>query len=388
MNLKKLEEKRASLQAKLKAILEKAEKEERAMSEDETKEFDSTEAEIRAIDATMDAAKRARNLVKEDEPKKTDTGKDEEQRAKEVEELEERAFADYIRGEVVEERAAVKMTKGDNGAVVPTSIAKKIISKVTEMCPIFADADQYHVKGNLSIPYYDESTSKIVMGYADEDTEGDSSSGKFASIELTGFLGRAVTEISKSLINNSDFDIVSFVVTKMAEAISLWLEHELLIGTTKKIEGLSTLKNIVTASASTAVTADEIIDLQESIPDIYQANAYWIMSKKTRTAIRKLKDGQGNYLLNKDANARWGYTLFGKDVYISNNMPEMAAGKRAIIYGDPKGLAVKISEEINIELLRETKARRHMVEALGFVEVDAKVQNEQMIAALDMKAAS
>ena len=148
------------------------------------------------------------------------------------------------------------------------------------------------------------------------------------------------------------------------------------------------MKNIVSASASTAVTADEIIDLQESIPDIYQANAYWIMSKKTRTAIRKLKDGQGNYLLNKDANARWGYTLFGKDVYISNNMPEMAAGKRAIIYGDPKGLAVKISEEINIELLRETKARRHMVEALGFVEVDAKVQNEQMIAALDMKAAS
>ena len=388
MNLKKLAEKRASLQAKLKAILDKAEKEERAMSEDEIKEFDSTEAEIRAIDATMEAAKRARSLVKEDEPEKTDTGKDEEQRAQELEALEERAFADYIRGEVVEERAAVKMTKGDNGAVVPTSIAKKIISKVTEMCPIFADADQYHVKGNLSIPYYDESTSKIVMGYADEDTEGDSSSGKFVNIELTGFLGRAVTEISKSLINNSDFDIVSFVVTKMAEAISLWLEHELLIGTTKKIEGLSTLKNIVTASASTAVTADEIIDLQESIPDIYQANAYWIMSKKTRTAIRKLKDGQGNYLLNKDANARWGYTLFGKDVYISNNMPEMAAGKRAIIYGDPKGLAVKISEEINIELLRETKARRHMVEALGFVEVDAKVQNEQMIAALDMKAAS
>lgn len=90
-------------------------------------------------------------------------------------------------------------------------------------------------------------------------------------------------------------------------------------------------------------------------------------------------------MLNKDAASRWGYTLFGKDVYCSDNMPGMAAGKTAIYYGDYKGLAVKVSEDINIEILRETGARRHIIEVLGFVEFDAKVQNTQMIAALKMK---
>ena len=111
------------------------------------------------------------------------------------------------------------------------------------------------------------------------------------------------------------------------------------------------------------------------------------MNKATRKAIRKLKDGEGNYLLNKDASARWNYTLLGKDVYTSDNMPEMAAGKTAIYYGDMTGLAVKVSEDVSIEVLRETKARQHLVEVLGFVEVDAKVQDEQKIAGLKMATA-
>ena len=90
--------------------------------------------------------------------------------------------------------------------------------------------------------------------------------------------------------------------------------------------------------------------------------------------------------MNKDANSRWGYTLFGKDVYTSDNMSTMAAGKTAIYYGDMTGLATKFSENINIEVLRETKARQHMLEVIGFVELDAKVQDTQKIAKLVMHA--
>lgn len=382
MHLKKLKERRAVLQEKLNNILKTAETEERAINEEETKEFDEAEAEIRSIDATIDAYEKSRSLVKEDKPAP------EQRTAEQTAEAEERAFAAYIRGEAVEERAAVQMTKTDNGAVIPTSIANKIIEMVKEMCPIFSDAEHYNVPGTLNIPYYSEEKGAITMTYASEGVDGESTSGKFLSIELTGYLARAITEVSKSLINNSQFDIVSFVTRKMAEAISLFLEKECLFGTDKKAEGLKGIKQIKVAASSTAVTADELIEVQELIPDRYQANAYWIMSKNTRTAIRKLKDGQGNYLLNKDANSRWGYTLFGKDVYISDAMPDMAAGKRAIFYGDYKGLAVKVSENINIEVLRETKARLHLIEVVGFIEFDAKVQNAQMLAALDMKAAS
>ena len=105
-----------------------------------------------------------------------------------------------------------------------------------------------------------------------------------------------------------------------------------------------------------------------------------------RTAIRKLKDGEGNYLLNKDATAKWGYSLFGHDVYVSQSMPDMAAGKRAVLYLDPTGLAVKVAENPSVQVLREKFADEHAVGVICWMEVDSKVENKQKIAVLDMKA--
>lgn len=388
MNLKKLTEQRAKKQKEMQDLVDAADAEERSLNEAEIAEFEKLEKEVLGIDTSIRAVNAARDLdddipAGDDDEKEEKKDKEQEQREVEARDLAE--FEAYLRGKV-EERENTNMVKTENGAVIPSTIANKIITKVVDICPIYQDADRYNVKGTLQIPYYDETTKDIKMEYCDEFTYGESSVGKFASITLTGYLARAITDVSKSLINNSQFNIVDFVVTRMALAIAKFLEKELLHGTDSKVDGLKGVTQKVTAASATAVTADEIIDLQEAVPDEYQADAYFIMNKKTRTAIRKLKDGQGNYLLNKDANSRWGYTLFGKDVYTSANMDEMAAGKTAIYYGDYKGLAVKVSEDINIDVLRETKARQHAVEVLGFVEFDAKVQNAEMIAALVMGA--
>lgn len=388
MNLKKLTEQRTAKQEEMKKLVNAADAEERSLNEEEMKKFEELEKDILGIDTSIRAIQATRDLDEDVLPVvKNEKGKENNPEL-EKRDLEQRDIAEFdafIRGKV-EEREDSNMIKTDNGAVIPSTIANKIITKVVDICPIYQDADRYNVKGSLSIPYYDESTKDIKMEYCDEFTEGESSSGKFASITLGGFLARAITDVSKSLINNSQFNIVDFVVNRMALSIAKFIEKELLHGTSGKVDGLKGVTQKVTAASATAVTADEIIDLQEAVPDEYQANAYFIMNKATRTDIRKLKDGQGNYLLNKDANSRWGYTLFGKDVYTSAQMDTMAAGKTAIYYGDYKGLAVKVSEEINIDVLRETKARQHVVEVLGFVEFDAKVQNAEMIAALVMGA--
>ena len=377
MDLKKLLEEREKKMTALKALIKKAKTEERSMNEEEITSFNGIEAEIRSIDANISALEKTRELT----DKKPEVEEKVEERS--VEEREYKTFDAFLRDEEIR---AGELIKGENGAIVPNSIANKIIEKVAEICPIYHDADRYNVGGTLNIPYYDETGGDITMTYADEFVDGESTSGKFKSISLTGFLARALTDVSKSLINNSDFNVVDFVINRMAQSISRFIEKELLKGTTNKVEGLSKITQEVKTVANSAITADEIIDLQEMIPDVYQGNAYFIMSKKTRTAIRKLKDGQGNYLLNKDANSRWGYTLFGKDVYTSDNMDDVKAGATVIYYGDYTGLAVKVSEDINIEVLRETKAKQHAVEVLGFVEFDAKVQNAQKIAKLVMKA--
>lgn len=388
MELKKLMEQRAAKQAEMKAMLDKAGAEERALNKDERESFDKLESEIRDLDGTINAIQAQRDIELNAPKDEAEDDKGEAtESAESTDEAEERAFADYIRGNYDEIRSAVNMTKGDNGAVIPSSIANKIIEEIIDICPIFADAERYNVKGSLSIPYYDEGTSSIQMEYADEFTDGESKSGKFLNITLTGYLGRAICDVSKSLINNSQFDIVSFVVKRMALAAAKFIEGELLNGTDDKIEGLSTLTPAVVTADKSKVTVEELIDLQESIPDAYQSNAYWIMNKKTRTAIRKFKTAEGEFILNRDLNSRWGYTLLGKDVYCSDAVAELGtASKDVIFYGDMKGLAVKVSEDINIEVLRETQARRHAVEVLGFVELDAKVQNAQMVSKMTTKA--
>lgn len=380
MKYKQLIEKRNALIEEMEKMVEACETETRAFNEDESKRYEEITKELNDLDATLKAADELDEKRSYQPIEKPDESKD---RA----ELEERAFESYIRGTLdLETRADVNLTKSDNGAVIPSSIANKIIEKVKEMSPLFAMATHYNVGGTLTIPSYDESTQKITMAYATEFTTIDSTSGKFTSISLTGFLAGARSLVSKSLVNNSQFDLVPFVVRKMAEAAAYWIENQLINGTTNKIDGLSKVTASVTAASATAVTSDELIDLQETIPDVYQGGCIWVMSKATRTAIRKLKDGQNNYLLNKDATSRWGYTLFGKDVYISDNMPDMAAGKRAILYLDPTGLAVKMTETPSVEVLREKYADQHAIGVICWMELDSKVENAQKIAVLAMKA--
>ena len=382
--LKILEEKRSEYQNRMQELLALAETEERPLTEEEVEEFKKLEKWIANIDNTMAAEERARELA----ITHTDE-EDEEERAEDTEEADVRAFANYIRGVVSETRAGTEtLVSAEAGAVVPTSIANKIISKVYDICPVYAMADRYPVKGTLSIPYYEEdSTASITVAYASEATALTANSGKFKSVELKGFLAGALAKVPKTLVNNSDFALTDYIVNKMAESIARWIEKEMLNGTEDKITGLSTATQIVTAAASTAITADELIDLQEQIPDVYQAGSIFIMNKATRTAIRKLKDNDGNYLLNKDATAKWGYTLFGADVYVSDNMPAMAAGVAAVYCANLTGLAIKVPEEVNIEVLRERFADQHCLGVIGWLEIDGKIEDQQKIAVLKMKAA-
>lgn len=381
-DLKKLSERRVELMARLEGMVSTCQMETRAFNEEERASYSKILDEVRSIDATLDAAEQGQALSQVERraaaAEETHT----------QEELENRAFECYVRGIApeLETREAVNMTVGDNGAVIPTGIANKIIGMVKEISPLYQRATHYNVGGNLTIPSYDESTQKITMAYATEFTALTSTSGKFTSISLSGFLAGALTKVSISLVNNSKFDIVSYVIRKMAEAVAEWIENELINGTASKIEGLSKVTASVTAAAATAITSDELIDLQESIPDALQANCIWVMSRATRKAIRKLKDGDGNYLLNKDATSKWGYSLFGHDVYVSQSMPDMAAGKRAVLYLDPTGLAVKISEEPSVQVLREKFADEHAVGVICWMEVDFKVENKQKVAVLAMGA--
>lgn len=369
MNMKGLEEKRNDLTSQMTALVDTAKAEERAMSEDEVAKFDELEKEIKNIDATIEREEKIENM----EEKEVKT----EERELSVEERDAKEFDSYLRNR------ASNLTVGDNGAVIPTSIVNKIISKVYDVCPILEKSTKYNVKGDIQIPYYDEESNAITVAFATEFEELTSNGGKFTNIKLGGYLAGALTLISNSLINNSQFDIVNFVITKMAEAIARFIEDTLLNGK-GEVEGLSGVKNKLTAGSATAITADEVVRLKDAIKDAYQGNAMFIMHSETRTALRLLKDGNDRYLLQDDVTSPFGTTLLGKPVYVTDNAPKMATGNNAIFYGDMSCLATKFSETANIQVLREKYATMHATGVVGWMEFDSKVEDAQGIAVLKM----
>lgn len=379
MNLKALMEKREELQGVMDALVSNADTEERAMTEEETEKFDEAEKEIRAIDETISRADRVRKFEKP------------EQRAEEnTEAAEERAFANYVLGRASELRAGEQnMTMSNNGAIIPTSIANRIITAVKDRCPILAGATIYNVKGTLKVPVWGKAntTHDIAVGYQTEFTDITADSGKFTSIDLGGYLAGALVLIGRSVENNSAFNVTTFIINQMAEEIACWIEGQLLTGTgSSAAQGALNTTTTMAAAAATAVTADELISLQAMVKQAYQRNACWTMHPDTFTALRKLKDSNNRYLLQDDITGEFPYRLLGKPVYVSDNMPTMAAGNKAILYGDYSGLSVNFRENISVEVLREKYATQHAVGVVSWFEFDAKVTDNQKLAVLTMKA--
>lgn len=384
MLYKELTEKKNELVTRSEEILGAAKEEKRELTEAEAAELAEIRDTVRRIAKTLELEDDMRELAN-DTPKPVEEEPTTEERS--LEQREEAAFDAFIRGTVLNNRDDVaNMTKAANGAIIPKTIANKIIKKVYDICPILERSTKYNVKGQLDIPYYSEtaSTAEISVDYRQEFASIDSNVGAFTSITLTGYLAGALTKISRSLINNAAFNVTDFVVDHMAYAIKRFIEKELLNGTVSKVRGLADLTNSLTAAAQNAITADEVIKLHDKVKDEYQGNAIWVMSPATRTALRLLKTNDGRYLLCDDVSTPFGTSLLGKPVYVSDNMPDIAHSATAIYYGDMSGLATKFNEDINVEVLRERYADQHVIGVVGWFEFDGKVENAQKIAKLVM----
>ena len=220
-NEKALEEQRMDLMLEMNKILEDAKAETRALSDDEEKRFNEVKKEVFKIDNTLKAIADMRIL---DVKKPEKEIKNEESRDIQ----EERAFENLLRDKQEELRTGeIQLTQGNNGVIVPTSIAKRIIEEVRDMVPFLQLADVITTNGKVSVPVYGENaTNYINADYVDEGTDLTDNIGKFTSIDLSGYVLGALSLVSKKLISNTDFDIVSFVVRKIAESLAEKLEKE------------------------------------------------------------------------------------------------------------------------------------------------------------------
>ena len=143
----------------------------------------------------------------------------------------------------------------------------------------------------------------------------------------------------------------------------------------------------VTAASSVAITADELIDLQHSLKSGYRRKGLWIMNDATLKLLRKLKDGQGNFIWQLGLLAGQPDTLLNQKVLVSNYMPLPTAGNKAILYGDFSYYWLADREGRSLQRLNELYAVNDQVGFKITQRVDGRLILREAVKCLQMKAA-
>ena len=359
-----LVEQRNNLISEMEGLVEKAKNETRSLDDQEITRFDEIKTEVTKIDKTIQAEEEAEGLATD----KVKTPEQEEQRA-----LDEEKFIKFIKGDT---RA---LDVASNGAIIPTDIADRILTRVKELSPIYSRATVFNVGGDLDFPSFD--SNSIVTSYVADLQELTAQNGNFTSRKLQNFIAGSLVTLSRSLMNRQDFDLVNFIVNQMSGSMSNFIEKELLIGA-----GVTGATGVFADGNVTAVTpggasftTDDLISQQMAIPEQFQGACAWIMSKPTFLGLRKLKDANGTYVLNPDIRTGFGWTLLGQPVFISENAPN-----DAIAFGDYSGLYVKLAKNVEIQVLNELYATRHSTGVVGYTEFDSRIIEDQKISVMEL----
>ena len=364
VNPKLLTEQLAAKKKRMKEILDGAKVETRAMSEDEDKEFTNLEKEANAIKATLAAEERARDLFK-DEGSGT-PGKSEGNKKNAG-----AALGAFIRGAEVR---AGEMSVSSTGGIIPTEFSSDIIKSVTELSGIFNLVGKVNSKG-----VYKQIVrkNKITSAGAVELSQATRSATDFETIEIGHHKYMAEAVMSLEVIAQTEFDIVSEVLSQFTEAFTLQAETTIIGGNgTNEATGLVNGGTKYTLAAQNVITADEIVKIYHALKTMYRNNAAWLMSNDTLCAIRLIKDADGQYIFHQaDLTSGFAGTILGKPVYTSEAMDNLGAGKHPILFGDyGRAYKANVNPEMSIQVLNELYAP---VGIIGILWLDGKPVNNE-----------
>jgi HK97 family phage major capsid protein len=374
MALLKKAQQREQYISQMNEILTNVKKEQRSFTDEENKSFENLEKQIDAVDKELE--KHGTDLedlmkrMEERELKYEAIKKPEKHQKKQDNKVEERNFVEFIRTGQTRDLASA-----NNGSVIPTTIAAKIVDRVFEISPLIQEAMIYNVGENLNLPVYDYSSH--VTAFLTEFEEIVTSQGTFASVPLKNHIIGTMAKVGKSLLNRTDLDVLPFIIDACAKSVARFLENEIILNTNARFA--STLANGVTQSMTTAATGaiapEEVVEMKNSIPSSMLPNAKWLMHKDTLTYLQSLKDADGNFIFGNSLAENNGNQLLGYDVMLSDAMPRIGVGARQIYFGDfNEGLAIKIGAQ-SADVYRELFASQYAVGVGHFMECDVSASH-------------
>ena len=223
--------------------------------------------------------------------------------------------------------------------------------------------------------------------------EGDipESDDTFGQITLSAHKVATMIKVSDELLRDSVFDIQSYIAGEFARRIGACEEGAFITGDgTHKPTGLLHATNgagVGVTTAGATFTADEVIDLVYSVRSVYRPNAVFLMNDSAIRALRKLKDGSGQYLWQPGLREGEPDRLLNHRVYTSAYMPEIAAGNKPILFGDFKSYWIADRDGRSFQRLNELYAKTGQVGFLATERVDGRLVLPEAMKCLQIKTA-
>lgn len=386
MNSVQLREKRAALIEQMNGLVAAAQAEGRSLNAEEGSKFDSMENDANELKANFERVERSEAMRKEIAAKREESN---EERAAAAKPEQRAVFAKFLRHGInalnAEERAEMRGTSTQiagtdslGGFLVPEDFSNALSVAMKFAGPVEQLAQVLNTTSGAPLPYPtvdDTSVVGAILAEASADTVSDMT---FAALNLGAYTYTSkIVKVSRQLLQDNAFDLEAFLVDALGQRIARGTNAAFTTG-----DGSSKPTGVVygsaagkTAASATAITAAELLDLLYSVDPAYRnsPNAAFMMKDSTLSAVRKLGIGSANDypVFMPGIGVGQPDTLFGKPVYVNNDMAAIATGNKSVVFGDFSKYVVRVAGPLQFLRQDELYAASLVVGFTAFKRVDA-----------------
>ena len=304
-----------------------------------------------------------------------------------------RAFWDAMRLNTSPMEVRNALSEGvdsEGGYLVPDEFERTLVQSLADQNVMRSLAKVIQTtSGDRKIPVV---STHGTATWLDEGKPYSESDEAFTQISLSAYKLGTFLKISEELLNDAAFNVEQYLASEFARRIGAAEEEAFLVGDGKgKPTGIFNptggAETGVTTAKPTDISADELIDLHYSLRSPYRARAVWLMNDATVKTVRKLKDGNGQYLWQPALTAGTPDMILGRPVYTSVFAPELKAGARTVAFGDLGFYWIADRQGRSFKRLNELFATTGQIGFLASQRLDGKLVLPEAIKVLTQKTA-
>lgn len=279
-------------------------------------------------------------------------------------------------------------TDSEGGYLVPDEFERTLVQALTEENVFRSLATIVKTSsGDRKIPVV---ATKGEAAWVDEEGQIPESDDSFGQVSIASYKLATMIKVSDELLNDNVFNLESYISQEFARRIGSKEEEAFFIG-----DGVGKPNGIfhTTGGASDGVTTaaatisfDDVMDLFYSLKSPYRKKAKWVMNDATVKALRKLKDGNGNYIWQPSVQAGEPDKILNYELVTTTYAPMIAAGAKVMAFGDFKYYWIADRQGRSFKRLNELFATTGQVGFLASQRVDGKLILPEAIKTLSVKA--